>query len=55
MGKMSALVKSGLGRSLHKRLPFCKVKITFKASNRLKKYFCFKDVVPEPLRLCQKL
>ena len=50
---MPALVKSGLGRSLHKRLPFCKVKITFKASNRLKKYFCFKDVVPEPLRLCQ--
>ena len=29
MGKMSALVKSGLARSLHKRLPFCKVKIIF--------------------------
>ena len=34
MGKMSALVKSGLARSLHKRLPFCKVKIVFKTSNR---------------------
>ena len=27
MGKMSALVKSGLVKSLHKRLPFCKVKL----------------------------
>ena len=53
MGKMSALVKSGLARSLHKRLPFCTVKIVFKTSNRLKNYFSFKDVVPEPLRFCQ--
>ena len=53
MGKMSALVKSGLIRSLHKRLPFCKVKIVFKTSNCLKNYFSFKDVVPEPLRSCQ--
>ena len=53
MGEMSALVKSGLARSLHKRLPFCKVKIAFKTSNRLKNYFCFKDVVSEPLRSCQ--
>ena len=53
MGKMLALVKSGLVRSLHKRLPFCKAKIAFKTSNRLKNYFSFKDVVPEPLRYCQ--
>ena len=53
MGKMSALVKSGLVRSLLKRLPFCKVKIVFKTSNRLKNYFSFKDVAPEPLRSCQ--
>ena len=53
MGKMSALVKSGLVRSLHKRLPFCEVKIVFKNSNHLKNYFSFKDVVPEPLRSCQ--
>ena len=45
MGKMSALVKSGLVRSLHKRLPFCKVKIVFKTFNRLTNYFSFKDVV----------
>ena len=50
---MSALVKSGLVRSLHKRLPFCKVKIVFKTSNRLTNYFSFKDVVSEPLRSCQ--
>ena len=49
LGKMSALVKSGLTRSLHKHLPFCKVKIVFKSSNQLTNYFSFKDVVPEPL------
>ena len=53
MGKMSALVKSGLARSLHKRLPFCRVKIAFETSNHLNNYFCFKDVVPEPLCSCQ--
>ena len=30
MGEMSALVKSGLIRSLHERLPFCKVKIVLR-------------------------
>ena len=53
MGKMSALVKSRLARSLHKRLPFCKVRIVFKTSNRLRNYFSFKDVVTEPIRSCQ--
>ena len=53
MDKMSALVKSGLVRSLHKHLPFCKVKIAFKTSNRLKSYFIFEDVVPEALRSWQ--
>ena len=49
MGKMSALVKFQLIRSLHKRLHSCQVKIVFKTSTRLKNYFRFKDVVPEPL------
>ena len=53
IGKMSTLVKSGFARSLHKRLPFRKVKIVRKSSNRLKSYFSFKDVVPQPLRSCQ--
>ena len=53
MKKMSALVKSALIRPLHKRLPFCKVKIIFKTCNRLKNYFSFKDAFPELLRPCQ--
>ena len=50
---MSALVKSGLAGSLHKPLPFRKVRIVFKTSNRLRNYFSFKDVVSEPLHCCQ--
>ena len=53
VGKMPALVKSGLARSLHKHLPFCKVEFVFKTSNRLKNYFSFKDVILKPLRSCQ--
>ena len=53
MGKMSALVKSRLARSLYKRFPFCKVRVVFKTSNCLRNYFSSKDVVPEPLRSCQ--
>ena len=53
IGKISALVKSGLVKSLHKHLPFCKVKIVFKTCNRLTNDFSFKDVVPEPLHSCQ--
>ena len=53
MEKVPALVKSGLIISLHKRLPFCKVKIYLKTSNRLNNYFSFKGVVPEPLRSSQ--
>ena len=53
MGKLSSLVKFGLTRSLHKRLLFCKVKIVFKTSNRLRNFFSFKDVLPEPIHSCQ--
>ena len=48
MEKMSALVTSGLARSLHK--PLCKIKIVFKTSNGLRNSFSFKDLVPGPLR-----
>ena len=47
------IVKSVLIRSLHKRLPFCKVKIVFKTSHRLKNYFSFKNIDPELLRSSQ--
>ena len=53
LAKISALIKSGLTRSLQKRVPFCKVKIVFKTSTRLKSYFSFEDVVPESLCSCQ--
>ena len=53
IGKMSALVKSGLIRSLHGRLPFWKVKIILKPSKRVKNYFNFKGIIPEPLHSCQ--
>ena len=53
IGRMSALVKPGLVRSLHKHLPFCNFKIDLKTSNRLTNYFSFKDLVPELLRSCQ--
>ena len=53
LGKISAIVKSGLVKSLHKRLPFCKIRVVFKTTNRLKNYFSFKDTISEPLRSCQ--
>ena len=53
MEKMSAFVKSGLIRPVHKSLYFCKVKIIFKISNLLKNYFSFKNIFSEPLRFRQ--
>ena len=53
MGNMSGLIKTGLSKALQKRLPFCKLRVIFKSTNRLKSYFNFKDVLPEPLRSCQ--
>ena len=53
MGNMSGVIKTGLSKSLQKRLPFCKLRVIFKSTNRLKSCFNFKDVLPEPLRLCR--
>ena len=53
MGHMSGVIKTGLSKSLQKHLPFCKLRILFKSTNRLKSYFNFKDVLPEPLRSCK--
>ena len=44
---ISALVKSGLIKTLHKRLLFCKVKIVFQTCNCLKNCFSFINAVPE--------
>ena len=53
MGNMSGVIKTGLSKALQKRLRFCKLRVIFKSTNRLKSYFNFKDVLPEPLRSCQ--
>ena len=53
MGNMSGVIKTGLSKALQKRLPFCKLRVIFKSTNRLKSYFNFKDVLQEPLRPCQ--
>ena len=53
MGNMSGVTTTGLSKALKKRLPFCKLRVIFKSTNRLKSYFNFKDVLPEPLRSCQ--
>ena len=36
MGNTSAIIKTGLAKALHKRLPFCKLRVIFKSTNRLK-------------------
>ena len=48
MGNMSGLIKTGLSKALQKGLHFCKLRVIFKSTNRLKSYFNFKDVLPEP-------
>ena len=50
---MSGVIKTGLSKALHKRLPSCKSRVIFKSTNRLKSYFNFQDVLPAPLRPCQ--
>ena len=49
MSTISALVKTGLAKSLHKCLFSFKVRVAFKTTNCLKKYFYFKDII---LKLC---
>ena len=53
MGNMSGVIETGLSKASQKRLPFRKLRIIFKSTNRLQSYFNFKDVLPEPLRSCQ--
>ena len=53
MGNMSEVIKTGLSKALQKRLRFCKLRVLFKSTNRLKSYFNFKYVLPELLRSCQ--
>ena len=38
--------KTHLQNSINKNLPFCKIKVIFKSTTRLSKFFRFKDKVP---------
>ena len=49
LGSTSWLVKKDLTRAFRKILPFCKLKIVFKISNRVSSYFSFKDKLPVAL------
>ena len=51
MGNLSGVIKTGLSKTLQKRLPFCKLRVIFKSTNHLKSDF--KDVLAEPLQSCQ--
>ena len=49
LGSTSWLVKKDLTRVFRNILPFCKLKIVFKISNRVSSYFSFKDKLPVAL------
>ena len=49
LGSTSWLVKKDLTRAFQNILPFCKLKIVFKISNRVSSYFSFKDKLPAAL------
>ena len=46
---MSNITKTKLTKVLNKNLKFCQLKVLFQTTNKLKNYFCFKDLVPETL------
>ena len=50
LGDISSITKKRLNRCISKRSKFCKLKIIFQTSNKLKNYFRFKDRVPETLQ-----
>ena len=49
LGSTSWRVKNELIRTIHNLLPYCKLNIVFKTSNRLSSYFPFKDKLPVTL------
>ena len=40
------VIRTRLQNSINKNLPFCKIKVIFKSTTRLSKFFRFKDKVP---------
>ena len=39
-----------LTKAVNRNLKTCKLKALFKTTDKLKKYFCYQDLVPETLR-----
>ena len=50
LGNWSLAIRTRLGNSINKNLPFCKIKVVFKSTTPLSKFFRFKDQVPFKLR-----
>ena len=50
LGNLSLALRTRLQNSINKNLPFCKIKVIFKSTTRLSKFFRFKDKAPFNLR-----
>ena len=50
LGDLSLAIRTHLQNSINKNLPFCKIKVIFKSTTRLSKFFRFKDKMPFNLR-----
>ena len=50
LGDLSLAIRTHLQNSINKNLPFCKIKVIFKSTTRLSKFFRFKDKAPFNLR-----
>ena len=46
LGKLSLDLRTHLRNSISKNLPFCKIRVIFKSSTRISKFFQFKDKMP---------
>ena len=50
LGNLSIAIRPCLQNSINKNLPLCKIKVIFKSTKRLSKFFHFKDKVPFSLQ-----
>ena len=51
--KLFWIKRTRLQNSINKNLLFCKIKVIFKSTTRINKFFCFKDKVP--FNLCSNV
>ena len=50
LGKQSLRVRTSLNKYISKNFPFCKLRVIFNSSNRLRGFFSFKDKIPISVR-----